>query len=107
MTRIFVGEPADVLNRLSGHRVIDFRALTQKTLQFVGHIVRFDPRAYPDIASLRKSLGYGMEPLVICSVGGTQSGKELLELCGEAYSLLQEALPGLQLVLICGPRIDP
>jgi predicted glycosyltransferase len=56
---------------------------------------------------VRADLGYGPEPLVVCSVGGTSVGRGLLELCGQAYPLLQQKLPGLHLVLVCGPRITP
>ena len=56
---------------------------------------------------MRADLGYGPEPLVVCSAGGTAVGRGLLELCGRAYPLLQQKLPGLHLVLACGPRITP
>jgi UDP-N-acetylglucosamine:LPS N-acetylglucosamine transferase len=31
----------------------------------------------------------------------------MFNLCIEAYKVLQETVPGLQMVLVCGPRIDP
>ena len=46
-------------------------------------------------------------PLIICSVGGTAIGVDLLNLCSRTYRILKDKLPELQLVLICGPRIDP
>jgi predicted glycosyltransferase len=45
--------------------------------------------------------------LVICSIGGTAIGKELLELCARAYPVLKAKFPDLQLVLVCGPRLSP
>jgi UDP:flavonoid glycosyltransferase YjiC (YdhE family) len=44
---------------------------------------------------------------VICTVGGTAIGRELLELCGRAYPSLSARVPRLRMVLVCGPRIDP
>lgn len=50
-------------------------------------------------------LGYDEDPLVIYSVGGTSIGRELLELCGEAYRLIVEEMPGLMMMMVCGPRL--
>jgi UDP-N-acetylglucosamine:LPS N-acetylglucosamine transferase len=50
-------------------------------------------------------LGYGGEPLVICSIGGTSVGKELLILCGRAYPEITKVIPDLRMVLVCGPRL--
>ena len=36
-----------------------------------------------------------------------QIGRELLELCGSSYPLAAERLPGLRMLLVCGPRLDP
>jgi UDP:flavonoid glycosyltransferase YjiC (YdhE family) len=50
-------------------------------------------------------LGYDTRPLVICSVGGTALGGQLLELCGRATAPLRVHLPDARVVLVCGPRI--
>jgi UDP-N-acetylglucosamine:LPS N-acetylglucosamine transferase len=44
--------------------------------------------------------------LVVCAIGGTSIGKELLELCGQAFSLLEERLADPRMLLVCGPRLD-
>jgi len=51
-------------------------------------------------------LGYGDEPLVICSIGGTAVGKELLTFCSQAYPIIRDKIPTLRMVLICGPRLN-
>ena len=50
---------------------------------FIGYIIRFDPKMYMDKNALRKKLGYENDPLIICSIGGTSIGKNLLD---EDYS---------------------
>jgi len=42
---------------------------------------------------------------LICSIGGTAIGKELLELCGRAYLIAKEKIPGLHAVFVTGPRL--
>ncbi len=70
-------------------------------------MLTFDPATLPPKEALRAELGYGPGPLIICTVGGTAVGRELLELCGQAFPRLATRLPGLHMVLVCGPRIDP
>jgi len=55
---------------------------------------------------VRTKLGYGKEPLLICSLGGTAIGKELMELCGKAYLLAKEKNPALHAVFVTGPRLQ-
>jgi UDP-N-acetylglucosamine:LPS N-acetylglucosamine transferase len=83
------------------------RRYAEKHVEFVGYPLGFDLETIRDRRSLRASLGYGPESLVICTVGGTAVGRSLLELCGHAYPLVAQRLPGLWMVLVCGPRIDP
>ncbi len=56
---------------------------------------------------MRQELGYGEEPVVVCTVGGTSIGRDLLELCGRAYPLVANRIPGLRMIVVAGPRIDP
>jgi UDP-N-acetylglucosamine:LPS N-acetylglucosamine transferase len=43
--------------------------------------------------------------LVVCTIGGTSVGKELLSLCGQAFPLLKASIPDLRMLLVCGPRL--
>jgi UDP:flavonoid glycosyltransferase YjiC (YdhE family) len=104
---IFFGEPEDVPDRPFGIFLPNRRSYARKHVEFVGYPLAFDLAAIRDRAGLRAALGYGPEPLVICTVGGTAVGRSLLELCGRAYPLAAQRLPGLRMVLVCGPRIDP
>lgn len=104
---IFFGEIEDVPMRPFGALLPDRRRYTKKHVEFVGYPLPFDMKDVPHRDILRRELGYGSEPLVICTVGGTSIGRELLELCGRAYPHLVARVPGLHMVLVCGPRIDP
>jgi UDP-N-acetylglucosamine:LPS N-acetylglucosamine transferase len=104
---IFFGEPEDVADRPFGIFLPSRRRYAQKHVEFVGYPLAFDPETIQDRRGLRAALGYGPEPLVICSVGGTAVGRSLLEFWGRAYPLVAHRLPGLRMVLVCGPRIDP
>jgi len=107
ITNLFVGEEEDIPDRAFGFLLPNRRKWARKNLQFLGYVVRFNPADLKDRAVLREELGYGEEPLVICSVGGTAVGREMLELCGRAYPLIRESVPDLRMVLVCGPRLAP
>jgi UDP-N-acetylglucosamine:LPS N-acetylglucosamine transferase len=104
---IFFGEPEDVPDQPFGIFLPNRRRCAEKHVEFVGYPLGFDCETIQDRPDLRAALGYGPEPLVICTVGGTAVGRSLLELCGRAYPLVTQRLPGLRMILVCGPRIDP
>ena len=104
---LFIGEPADIQDRRFGAFLPNRRRLADSHVVFLGYILTFDPASLPSKAELRAELGYGPGPLVVCTVGGTAVGRELLEFCGRAYPSAAARLPGLRLVLVAGPRIDP
>ena len=104
---LFVGEIEDVPDRPFGLLLPSRRAWAGRRLEFLGQIVRFDPAVLMDWAAVRKKLGYGPEPLIVCAVGGTAVGKSMLELFGNTYPILKRQLPGLRMLLVCGPRISP
>ena len=104
---LFLGEPEDVPDRSLGPFLPRARDLAKRACHFVGYVLPFDVHEYADRADVRAKLGYGQEPLVVCAVGGTAVGKELLTLCGEAHLRAKEQIPNLQMVMVCGPRLDP
>jgi len=103
---LFVGELEDIGGGRFGYLLPNCRAHAEIYYKFVGYILPFDPMTLMDKAKIRAKLGYGEEPLVICSIGGTSIGKGLLELCGEAYPIIRERLQNLRMILVCGPRIS-
>ncbi len=102
---LFIGELEDVPNRSLGMMLPNRRKLAERLIDFVGYIVPEDVEDYKDKAKARKLLGYGDEPLVLCSIGGTSAGKDLLDLCIGAYPLVKARIPDLQMLLVCGPRV--
>lgn len=104
---VFVGELQDVPDTSFGFMLPNRRQFAATMYKFVGYVFPFDPSALEDRATLRRELGYGPEPLIIASVGGTSIGRELLELCGDAYAVLREKVPSVHLVLVAGPRVAP
>jgi len=103
---LFVGEPEDVPDEKFGFRLPNRREYAQAKYQFVGYILPFEPAEYQDKAAIRKKLGYGKDPLVICAIGGTAIGKELIELCGQTYPIIKKQISDIHMVLVCGPSVS-
>jgi predicted glycosyltransferase len=101
---IFIGEPADVPDEKFG-LFLGNAAESRAYYKFVGYCLDFDPKTYMDQEAMKTKLGYGSEKLIICSIGGTNVGKPLLELCAQAYPLIKEKVPGVRMVLVAGPRL--
>jgi pimeloyl-ACP methyl ester carboxylesterase/predicted glycosyltransferase len=104
---IFVGEPGDVVPLPFGPGLPPIRAWTERHYAFAGYVPAFDPEALPDRAALRAALGYGDEPLCLVSVGGSGVGAPLLRRVVDALPAARERVPGLRMVAVTGPRIDP
>jgi len=103
---LFIGEEADVADRPFGLLLPGRREWARALCDFVGYVLSFDPNDLQDRAGIRARLGYGDGPLIVCAIGGTSIGKELLNLCGQTYSLLEKRLDGLKMLLVCGPRLE-
>jgi predicted glycosyltransferase len=104
---LFVGYVEDIADKSYGLFLPNFRKHAKKHYKFLGNILSFNPQDYSNFAEIKGELGYGVGPLIICSIGGTAIGVDLLNLCSRTYRALRDKLPELQMVLICGPRIDP
>ena len=102
---LFIGELEDIPAKPFGWGLPQRREHASKNYRLVGHVVRFSPHDYTDRAAVRRRFGYGDGPVVVCSVGGTSIGRELLELCGAAAVPLRALVPDAQVVLVAGPRI--
>lgn len=104
---MFIGEAEDIATRRLGLFLPRKREHALRHYEVVGHVIRFDPGDYADRDAWRKRLGYDDGPLVVCAVGGTSIGRDLLGLCGRALPTLRDLVPGVRMVLVCGPRIAP
>ncbi|MEN8251596.1 MAG: glycosyltransferase [Bacteroidota bacterium] len=103
---IFIGEPEDIPNKKFGFLLPNRREYAKAHFTFIGYIIRFDPKMYLDKMGIRKTLGYSENPLIICSIGGTSIGKELLELCISTYPILKSKIDQLRMILVAGPRLN-
>ncbi len=107
ITLLFVGEEADIPDRTFGQSLPKRRDHVKGRYHCIGYIVPFAPDDYADKKKIRKKLGYGEEPLIVCSIGGTAVGKSLLDLCAEAFPIIKEKMPNVRMVLAGGPRVSP
>lgn len=105
---LFVGNPTDVVPDSFGPDLPAIREWTQANYQFPGYLQYFDPAAFADRNAIRERLGLSIdEPLVIAAVGGTGVGRRLLERLIEAFPAAARRVPGLRLIAVAGPRIEP
>jgi UDP:flavonoid glycosyltransferase YjiC (YdhE family) len=108
VAQIFLFPEDDVPDERLGLFLMNAREAFKKwkSTFFVGYPLQFDPNDFKDAAAIKKRLGYGKEPLIICAVGGTPFGKVLLNLCGKAYTLIKAQIPDVKMVMVAGPAID-
>jgi len=102
---LFIGEHEDIPDKPMGWALPNRRGHASRLYHEVGHVINFSPEDCADSISVRKKLGLDSRPLVVCSVGGTSIGRDLLQLCGDAFLPLRAMLDDVQMVLVCGPRI--
>jgi pimeloyl-ACP methyl ester carboxylesterase/predicted glycosyltransferase len=105
---IFIGEPRDVVPRNFGPGLPSIREWTESHYRFSGYVLPFDPATLRDRMTLRRELGYHPDAtLIVASVGGSAVGIHLLRRVVSAFELLRRDMPDAELLLVCGPRIDP
>lgn len=107
VSHFFVGELEDVFDKPLGLFLPNARQWAKEHCKFLGHIVRFNPADYQDKSQIRSKLGYGTEPLVICALGGSEAGQDLLTLCAKSYPIVRKIIPDLHMVLCCGTQLNP
>jgi UDP-N-acetylglucosamine:LPS N-acetylglucosamine transferase len=107
ITLLFVGEEADIPDRTFGPNLPKRRDHVRDRYHSIGYIVPFEPDNLSNKKKIRNKLGYGDEPLITCSIGGTAVGKPLLDLCAQAFPIIKEKIPAIRMVLVGGPRVSP
>jgi predicted glycosyltransferase len=106
---IFVGDPDDIVADDFGPGLPSIRDWTERHYDFSGYVTGFDPSALiADRAALRHELGYhDDERVVIVTVGGSGVGEALLRRVIDGFPAARRAVPGLRMIAVAGPRIDP
>jgi pimeloyl-ACP methyl ester carboxylesterase/predicted glycosyltransferase len=104
---LFVGSPEDIVPEEFGPGLPRIREWTERHYDFTGYVttgVQFES----DRDKLRASVGYRPDEVVcVVSVGGSGVGGHLLRKVAAAHDEIRARLPGLRLVIVTGPRIDP
>ncbi|HEY7225158.1 MAG TPA: alpha/beta fold hydrolase [Micromonosporaceae bacterium] len=105
---IFVGDPEDIVDDAFGPDLPLIRDWTRANYDFAGYVAGFDPVALPHRDELRAELGYEHgEPVCVVTVGGSGVGSNLLHRVVASYDEAARRVPGLRMVVVAGPRIDP
>jgi pimeloyl-ACP methyl ester carboxylesterase/predicted glycosyltransferase len=106
---IFIGNPEDIVPDAFGPGLPSIRAWTEEHFAFSGYVTGFDPA--PLVArrdEVRAELGYGPdERVVIVTVGGSGVGEALLRRVMASQPAAARRVPGLRMIAVAGPRIDP
>jgi len=83
-------------------------AWTKEHYKFSGYVLPFKPKDLANRKQLRRELD--LDPnsmLIVATVGGSAVGVHLLHRIVEAFRILRSQVPEAELLLVCGPRIDP
>jgi pimeloyl-ACP methyl ester carboxylesterase/predicted glycosyltransferase len=96
---IFIGNPADLVDDRLGPGLPSVRDWTLEHFAFAGYV-----GAGPAGDAPGRDPG---ELLCVATVGGSGTGEALLRRVIDAFPPAKRALPGLRMIVVAGPRIDP
>ena len=105
---VFVGNPGDVVPDGFGDGLPAIRDWVERNYEFSGYVTGFDPAEFADRDAIRAELGYRPgEQVCVVTVGGSGVGTDLLCRAIAAFPAARRLVPGLRMVIVTGPRIDP
>ena len=103
---IFVGNPGDLVDTPLGPGLPTVRDWALERYAFAGYVAGSRPPEDRD--ALRAELGFRPDERVcVVAVGGTRAGTHLLRRVADAFPLAAKRIPGLRMIAVTGPRIDP
>jgi pimeloyl-ACP methyl ester carboxylesterase/predicted glycosyltransferase len=105
---LFVGNRDDVVDLPFGPGLPKIRDWTAEHFDFPGYVLPFDPAELADRDAVRARLGFRAdETVVFAAVGGSGVGHHLLRKVIAAADHTRRLVPGLRMIVVAGPRIDP
>jgi pimeloyl-ACP methyl ester carboxylesterase/predicted glycosyltransferase len=105
---VFVGNAADVVPDTFGDGLPLIRDWVERNYQFSGYISGSSPVSPAEREEIRAELGYRAdEKVCVVTVGGSGVGTDLLRRVIAAFPAARRLVPGLRMVVVTGPRIDP
>ena len=103
---IFVGNPDDLVDVPLGPELPTVRDWALERYRCTGYVT--GPGIPDDREELRAEFGYRPgERVCLVSVGGSGVGEHLLCRVAAAFPLAAKKIPGLRMIAVTGPRIDP
>ncbi len=104
---VFVGNPADVVPDAFGEGLPSIRDWVGQHYRFSGYVSGI-PGDLGDRGALRAELGYRPdEKVCVVTAGGSGVGTDLLRKAVAAFPAASRLIPGLRMIVVAGPRIDP
>jgi pimeloyl-ACP methyl ester carboxylesterase/predicted glycosyltransferase len=105
---LFVGNPSDIVPDRFGTDLPLIRDWTEDHYEFTGYVTGFDPGRVADRDAIRHELGYDPDERVcVVTAGGSGVGRDLLQRMIDAFPAAARTVPGLRMLVVAGPRIDP
>jgi pimeloyl-ACP methyl ester carboxylesterase/predicted glycosyltransferase len=105
---VFVGNPDDVVPAAFGDGLPLIRDWVENNYQFSGYVTGISASDLADREALRADLGYRAdEKVCVVTVGGSGVGTDLLRRAVAAFPAARRLVPGLRMIVVTGPRIDP
>jgi len=105
---IFVGNPHDLVTDPLGPGLPTVRDWTARHYDFAGYVTGFDPATVDDTAAIRAELDWRPdEKICLVTVGGSGVGTHLVNRVLNSHRHAARQVPGLRMIVVCGPRIDP
>ena len=104
---LLIGEIEDLPDLKYGLFMPQSKEVAKQSMIPVGYVLPDDIGNYLDQRKVKRDLGYGDEPLIVCSKGGTAIGKVLLDLCVDSFPLVKQKIPDARMMIVCGPEVAP
>ncbi|POR49007.1 alpha/beta hydrolase [Bosea psychrotolerans] len=105
---IFVGDPEDIAPLSFGRDLPAMRDWVPRHFDFAGYVIGAHPQSFGSRAELRERLGYNRgERVCVVTVGGSGIGGHMIRRILQSHAMASARLPGLRMIVVAGPRIDP